>query len=118
MGILVRLDVGCRGGNSSGMTSYADAARILDFSSSVPLPGGRSWTARFNNWEPDRLQIFEFIVTITGPDGTTTTTTEHVTDACTDAHWAAEPGRSGWNLDLAIRRSLGFASSDAPLCPY
>lgn len=90
------------------MVSFDDAARILDFSTPVPLPGGGRWTARLRWWESDRMQAFEFTVTVTAPDGAVETFTALIPDAYDDTAWAAEPARARQDLDRKVRDKLGI----------
>lgn len=93
----------------------ADAARILDFSAPVPLPGGRSWTAHFRSWEPDRMQMIFFAVTVRdGGGGVLTTFETGIGGYDLDADLAGEPGPARRALDYRIRDRLGIPSTAPP----
>ena len=82
-----------------------EAARILDFSVPTPLPGGRQWTAVLTGWEPDRMQLLFFRVTVAAVDGATATFDVSISDP---VDWAAEPARARRDLGWRIRDRLGI----------
>lgn len=89
----------------------ADAARILDFSVPTPLPGGSDWTAVLTGWEPDRLQLLVFRVTVRAVDGSTTVFDASVSDP---VDWSAEPARTRRDLGWRIRERLGISYDAVP----
>lgn len=96
----------------------ADAARILDFSVPVPLPGGRAWTARFRSWELDRMQMIFFAVEVRDAGGAVLATFETgIGGYDLEADLAGEPALARWNLDASVRNRLGIPLRERPLCP-
>ena len=88
----------------------SEAARILDFAVPTPLPGGCEWTAVLTGWEPDRLALLFFRVTVRAVDGTATAFDVSISDP---VDWADEPARARRDLGWRIRDTLGIPY-DAP----
>ena len=74
--------------------------------------------ARFQSWEPDRMQMIFFAVTVRDEGGAVLATFETGLGGYDlDADVAWEPALARWCLDASVRHRLGIALSERPLLP-
>ena len=95
-----------QGETSGAILTDADAARILDLSPLVALPGGGSWTAQIISWDSDHAGLIWFRVSVRMRDRVLVCD-EAVAEPTSVTGWRRESAGTRGRLHDAVARRVG-----------